>query len=72
MTNNLLQLYLVIIFPIEGYYVFSRAVCLSVTIHPTHCVDTGHHFCLLASQIKTGLNLTCYMYRQNQSTTAKN
>ena len=45
------------------------SVCLSVTILPTHCVDTGHQFCLLASQIKTGLNST--YYRQNQSTTDK-
>ena len=57
--NDLLHFYLVIIFPVEGYYVFSRAVCLSVclsvTIHPTHCVDTGYRFCLLASQIKPDL-----------------
>ena len=55
--NDLLHFYLVIIFPIEGYYVLSRAVCLSVclsvylsvTIHPTHCVDTGYRFCLLSN-----------------------
>ena len=40
---------------IEIYYVFSRAVCLSVAIHPTHYVDTGTTSALLAtcSQIKT-------------------
>ena len=26
-----------------------------VTIHTTDCVDTGHYFCLLASQIKPDL-----------------
>ena len=34
------------------------SVCLSVTIHPTHCVDTGHHLCPLANQIKIGRSST--------------